>query len=622
MLRFLLVAVLAMGITTAAAAADELVLGTFNCEFLLPAKVHMKYGLPFDLDPEDERTWSQPGYRRQQYDKAVAAVAKYLVSLDADILVLTEVGSREQQGQPYPHWDVCDSADQNTGQHVAVLSRRPFTTVRHDGVAHIPGRETYDTELDDADKELETVVEKGMHVRFTAGGRPVNLIGLHLKSERGGHESDAKRIAQASVVRRYYLPFLRRGEHVIVAGDLNDHRGQPSMRRIRGRDDIDEDLYQTGSPVFFQGDRWRALGYRWTQAYQGVRTQVDHILLSQSIVDACGIEGVEPIFPLQRNGFVSDHRPVLARLTFPDESPTAAGDDHPVLAATAWVQTSVEYGMIAGAVYRQAADRLGRIVTDPGALADPDHRPRTSGTGPEKVAVVMDVDQTIFNNTPYVVRLIWGRRWHDQSSEGDWDSWCRQQAATAIPGAVEFISAVRALDEHLADVELRVFLITNRIASLEAPTIANLRTMGIEIDPEFVLCLEEREDWDRDKASRRAHVADLGYRIAMIVGDDLNDLRPVRGLKMQQRLDLVQRHRELLDRGSRPAAVRAAHRGAGSQAAGPRSAIRRSFVELQGCHRSKSLALASAPASACGQGGGSPPRHTLSGLKPNVTAAS
>jgi acid phosphatase len=161
----------------------------------------------------------------------------------------------------------------------------------------------------------------------------------------------------------------------------------------------------------------------------------------------------------------------------------------------------------------------------------------------------MDVDQTIFNNTPYVVRLIWGQRWHDQSAEEDWDSWCRQEAATAIPGAVEFITAVRALDEHLADVQLRLFLITNRNVSLEEATIANLRKMGVEIDPEFVLCLEEREGWDRNKASRRAHVADLGYRIAMIVGDDLNDLRPVRGLKMQQRLDLVQRHQGLLDRG-------------------------------------------------------------------------
>jgi acid phosphatase len=559
MLRFLLVAVSAVGITTAAVAADELVLGTFNCEFLLPAKVHMKYGLPFDLEPEDAETWSRPGYRQQQYDKAVAAVAKYLVSLDADILVLTEVGSRqeveplvvslERQGQPYPHWEVCDSADENTGQHVAVLSRRPFTTVRHDGVAHIPGRKTYDTELDDADKELETIVEKGMHVRFKAGGRPVNLIGLHLKSERGGHESDAKRVAQASIVRRYYLPLLRKGEHVIVAGDLNDHRGQPSMRRIRGRDDIDEDLYQTGSPLFFQGDRWRALSYRWTQSYQGVRSQVDHILLSPSIVDACGLEGVEPIFPLQRDSFVSDHRPVLTRLTFPETSATAAGDDHPVLAATAWVQTSVEYGMIAEAAYRQAADRLGRIVTDPGALADPDHRPRTITGGPEKVAVVMDVDQTIFNNTPYVVRLIWGERWHDQSAEQDWESWCRQEAATAVPGAVEFMAAVRELDDHLEDVELRLFLITNRNASLEAATVANLRAVGVEIDPKSVLCLDEQEGWDRNKATRRAHVADLGYRIAMIVGDDLNDLRPVRGLSLQQRLDLMKRHRELLDRG-------------------------------------------------------------------------
>jgi endonuclease/exonuclease/phosphatase family metal-dependent hydrolase len=91
----------------------------------------------------------------------------------------------------------------------------------------------------------------------------VNLIGLHLKSERGGHESDAKRIAQASVVRRYHLPLVKGGEHVIVAGDLNDHRGQPS------------------------------------------------------IVDACGLETVQPGFPRQDDPLVSDHRPILVRLAFP-----------------------------------------------------------------------------------------------------------------------------------------------------------------------------------------------------------------------------------------------------------------------------------------------------------------
>ncbi|MHC4218280.1 MAG: HAD family acid phosphatase [Planctomycetota bacterium] len=560
MLSFLAVAAGVMGATAVAAGADELVLGTFNCEFLLPAKVHMKYGLPFELEPKDEQKWDQSGYRRQQFEKAVAAVSKFLVTLDADILVLTEVGSREeveplvarldQDGKSYPHWDVCDSGDENTGQHVAVLSRRPFTTVRHDGRTFIPGLETYDVELDDVDSERLTGIEKGMHVRFTAGGRPVNLIGLHLKSERGGHEADAKRIAQASIVRRYTLPLLAAGEHVIVAGDLNDHRGQPSMRRIRGRDDIFEDLYQTGSPLFFEGDRWKALSYRWTYSYQGVRTQVDHVLLSPSIVDACGIEGVEPLFPLQRDAFVSDHRPVLARITFPKDNPvSAAGGDHPVLAATAWVQTAVEYKLVSEAVYDRAAERLDGIVTDPDALADPDSRPVNSGRGPEKVAIVMDVDQTIFNNTPYVVRLVWGGRWHDQRAEGDWESWCRQEEATAVPGAVKFITAVRELDRRLADMEIELFLITNRNASLEAATVANLRKVGIEIDPESVLCLGEREGWDRNKASRREYLAGLGYRIAMIVGDDFNDLRPARGLTMQQRLDLVQRHRERLDRG-------------------------------------------------------------------------
>ena len=61
-------------ITAAAAAADELVLGTFNCEFLLPAKVHLKYGFPFELEPQDAESWGRPGYRQEQYEKLTDAV--------------------------------------------------------------------------------------------------------------------------------------------------------------------------------------------------------------------------------------------------------------------------------------------------------------------------------------------------------------------------------------------------------------------------------------------------------------------------------------------------------------------------------------------------------------------
>ena len=102
------------------------------------------------------------------------------------------------------------------------------------------------------------------------------------------------------------------------------------------------------------------------------------------------------------------------------------------LTATAWVQASVEYQMVAETVYDRASDRLGRLVTDPEALADPDHRPAARGVGPEKVAVVMDVDQTILDDSPYVVRLVSSGRWHDQAAEEEWAAWCRQAAAMAF----------------------------------------------------------------------------------------------------------------------------------------------------------------------------------------------
>ena len=67
---------------------------------------------------------------------------------------------------------------------------------------------------------------------------------------------------------------------VIVAGDLNDKKGQPAIHRIRGLEDIHEDLIQTGLVSFW--DRAQ-LDSRWTYEFQGVRQQIDHILLSFSI---------------------------------------------------------------------------------------------------------------------------------------------------------------------------------------------------------------------------------------------------------------------------------------------------------------------------------------------------
>lgn len=308
-------------------AADTVSVATFNCEFLVHKKVHIKFGHPFTLRGADKTLWDQSGFRDARFLEATRAVAARIRALDADVIALTEVGDAADVqllrdeiaslGLNYPHVFVGDSTDNTTGQHVAVLSKRPLLQT----LARIPGREGYYEELDDPDTEKDTGVSKGLRVVFNVdNGIPVHLIVAHLASERGGHEQDRQRVAQASLVRRFYLPFLNAGEHVIVAGDLNDGRGQPALRRIRGFDDIHGDLIQTGHHRFSDDTE---LGERWTYEFRGERNQIDHLLISRSIYDACGKSNVVPEFFSTTGTIagtvhaVSDHRALSLTLTFP-----------------------------------------------------------------------------------------------------------------------------------------------------------------------------------------------------------------------------------------------------------------------------------------------------------------
>ncbi|GKS59864.1 hypothetical protein YTPLAS18_34000 [Nitrospira sp.] len=94
-----------------------------------------------------------------------------------------------------------------------------------------------------------------------------------------------------------------------MAGDFNADRGDPTLRRIRGRDDIWEDLIETGQYSFFDPTQQVT---RWTYEFRGVRQQLDHILISQSVKDAS--KKVSPRVLDQTNPRVSDHRPFVLTL--------------------------------------------------------------------------------------------------------------------------------------------------------------------------------------------------------------------------------------------------------------------------------------------------------------------
>ena len=308
-----------------AAQAETLTVATFNAEFLFPSRVHVKYGLNFNMSrntPAEQAQWAPPAFRSTQFDAAVDTVAEFLATAETDVLTLTEVGkgadltalvnALETNGADYPFVEVCDCND-GIGQNVAILSKHSFVgTV----VKSIPGREVYDLESDDPDEQKDTGISKGLRATIEIDGEKIHIYVVHLASEREGHEKDQQRIAQATIVRRHALSAINANEHVIITGDLNDRRGQPTLRRLRGLDDIWPDLIQTGNYKYFDKGEEAS---RWTYEFRGELNQIDHILLSYGLRknQTSSIRTKVIDVPDGDDPSISDHRPLIVEIDLP-----------------------------------------------------------------------------------------------------------------------------------------------------------------------------------------------------------------------------------------------------------------------------------------------------------------
>lgn len=199
------------------------------------------------------------------------------------------------------------------------------------------------------------------------------------------------------------------------------------------------------------------------------------------------------------------------------------------LDAILWMQTSVEYASVALQSYRDAERQLDVALADTSwsALVE-----RPGGAGALPPAVILDVDETVLDNSAYAARrLLAGERYTPAS----WAEWVEEASAPAVPGAVEFLREARARG-------ITVFFVTNRDSALEAATRRNLARVGIPADgaEDVVLMRGERPGWGSDKTSRREHVGRM-YRVLLLVGDDMNDFVPARE-SLAARRELWARH--------------------------------------------------------------------------------
>ena len=294
--------------------AQKITIATFNSEFLNKSRVHIKFGMQFDIKREskqDQIFWNDADNRTAKFEEASANVAQFIKKINADILTLTEVGEKDDMkvlinelkkiGVNYEYWEVCDCKDNFTKQHVAILSKYPLKEVMYE----IKGRSIY-LEEKDGDTEGETGISKGLKATVIVNEKEIDVFVMHFKSERGGFDSDAKRLAKATIARRSIIPLLNTGRNVVVTGDLNSEKKSESIYRIRGFDDIYEELIQTGNSNYFENT-----DVRWTYNYRGEAEQIDHILISPQIAKKSDIKTriVET-----KDINISDHNPVIVTL--------------------------------------------------------------------------------------------------------------------------------------------------------------------------------------------------------------------------------------------------------------------------------------------------------------------
>jgi 5'-nucleotidase (lipoprotein e(P4) family) len=128
-------------------------------------------------------------------------------------------------------------------------------------------------------------------------------------------------------------------------------------------------------------------------------------------------------------------------------------------------------------------------------------------------AVVVDVDETVLDNSRYQATAIVNHQEFDSKS---WTDWCNRAEATAIPGAVEFLN-------YAAHHGARVFYVTNRSETEKAGTIRNLKQAGFPGVTDETVVVRENES---SKEARRQHISQR-YRIVLLCGDNLADFSSV-----------------------------------------------------------------------------------------------
>ena len=188
-------------------------------------------------------------------------------------------------------------------------------------------------------------------------------------------------------------------------------------------------------------------------------------------------------------------------VTSADRSPGYESEDQAQrgLNANLYMQTSAEYRAACIQAYQFAYQRLHQQL-------------KSKNTQTDKLAVMMDLDETVIDNSGLQTRLFQTGLAYDQRLFDQWEQQGGNEVEL-IPAAKEFILATRSLG-------VTVFFISNRNERYRDQTRQTLDRLGIPIRNERELKLSTTTS---DKTKRRGEIAEDGYEVLLSIGDNLRD---------------------------------------------------------------------------------------------------
>ncbi len=194
-----------------------------------------------------------------------------------------------------------------------------------------------------------------------------------------------------------------------------------------------------------------------------------------------------------------------------------------LLVSVAWVQNSAEYTALYYQGFNIATERLN------GAIA--------SNKQNKQLAVVVDIDETMLNNSPFDASLILNSK-----NPMGWKDWTSKASAKALPGALEFA-------KYAQNKGVGIFYITNRDDSEHAATVKNLQMLDFPYaTDDHVLTKSDLSLSTGNTSSKkgRREIVAKDYEIILLIGDNLNDFSEIfEDRSMNNGKEAVELNREL-----------------------------------------------------------------------------